>query len=66
MDFMKAIAIFIASLFTDRVIDTFVIVTPLLQSVLHVVLVSLNQATYLDRLLDDRLNGFLLDIGQQV
>ena len=66
MHFMKAVSIFSASIFTSRMIDALVLVTPLLQTVIDVVFVRVNQTARLDRFRHQRLNRYLLNIRQHV
>ena len=66
MNFVKTIVIFIAGIFTRRVIDTFVLVAPLLQAVINVVFISINQTASLNHFRHERLNGHLLDIRQHL
>ena len=64
MDFTKAVAIVITSIFTRTVADTFVIIAPFLQAAVDVILVGLDQGTWGNRGLHQRLDGHLLDIFQ--
>ncbi len=64
MHFMKTITIFIASIFASRVINAFMLVAPLFQTVIYVVFIGVNQASRFNHFGHDRLNGDLLNIGQ--
>jgi len=64
MNFMKAISIFIARIFTSRMIHAFVLVAPLFQTIIDIVFVGVNQAARLNDFGHHRLNGDLLNIRQ--
>jgi hypothetical protein len=64
MDFMKAIAIVITSIFTCRMVDRLVAVAPGFQASVNIVFVGENQTAYLNDLFQDRLDRFLLHIRQ--
>src|SRR3990172_7262475 len=66
MNFMKAVSIFIASIFTRRMIDAFMLVAPLLQTIIDIVFIGVNQAARLNHFGEDRLNGSLLNIRQHL
>ena len=64
MDFVKAIAIVIPSVFPRRMIDRFVTEAPSFQTRVDVVFISENQASQLNGLFENRLDRFLLHIRQ--
>ena len=66
MDFMEAIAIGIARIFALGVIDSFMAVTPLRQTIVDIILIGVDQTAELDRLCDDGLDGRLLNIGKHL
>jgi hypothetical protein len=66
VNFAETIPIFIPGIFTLSVIDRLVAVAPLSEATVDVVLIGVDQAAGLDRLLKQRLNGRLLDILQHL
>jgi hypothetical protein len=66
MHLMKAIAIFVTSILTSRVIDGLMSVSPPLQAVIDAVLVSVDEAALGDETLDEGLDGLLLHVGKHL
>ena len=61
---MKAIAVFIPSIFTRRMVDCFVLIVPFFQARVDVILVGVQPTARLNQLRHERFDGHLLDIGQ--
>ena len=66
MDFTQTIAILVSSAFASSVVDTLMAVAPGLQTSRDAVLVRLHTCARNDGVCEERLNGLLLDIGQQM
>src|ERR1700743_1428624 len=66
VDFVEAVAVFVAGIFAPAVADSPVLVAPGRQSVVDVVLVGIELRTFRYDRLDDRLDRLLLDISQHV
>src|SRR6185503_18892057 len=66
MYFTKAVAIFISGIFAPAMIDTLMCIAPSLKTCINAVLIRVNQGSWLNGVFDERLDGLLLDIGQQV
>jgi hypothetical protein len=66
MHLMEAVAILVTSIFTSRVIDSLMTISPLLQAVIDTVLVSVDEAALGDEALDEGLNGLLLNVGEHL
>lgn len=63
---MKAVAVFIARVFSDEMVDGFMLISPFRQTVIDVVLVGEHEAPRLHRLRNDRFDRCLLNIGQHI
>ncbi len=63
MNFAKTISIFITSIFTRRVIDAFMLVTPFWKAVIDIIFIRVNQAAFLDYFGQDGLDRHLLNVG---
>src|SRR4051794_14436221 len=66
MDFAKAISIVITGKFSLAVIDGMMVIPPLLQSVINVVFIGIDGAAFDNHMLNNGLNGWLLNILQHV
>src|SRR6266705_2906714 len=66
MDFTQAIAIFISSELASSVVHTLMTVSPGLQTSINVVLICINQCAWINRVFDQRLDGLLLHIREQI
>ena len=66
MYFTKAFAIFISGIFAPAMIDTLMCIAPSLKTGINAVLIRVNQGSWINSVFDERLDGLLLDIGQQV
>ena len=64
MDLVEAVAIFIPSKLTFRMIDRLMSIAPLGQTGVDVVLIGIDEGAGLDSLLDHRFDGGLLNILQ--
>lgn len=62
MDFMEAVAIFIPSKLTVRMIDRLMSIAPLRQPGVDIVLIGIDERAGLDGLLDYRFDGDLLNV----
>jgi hypothetical protein len=66
MHFTKAVAIFISCVLTSAMIDALVGIAPSLKSGVNAILVCVNQSAWLNGVFDQRLDGLLLPIVQQM
>jgi hypothetical protein len=66
MHLIKAVAILVARVFSRRMIDRLVLVSPFVQPHIDIVLIGNNQAPDLNGLFEDRLDRLLLDIREHV
>src|SRR4051794_30946287 len=64
MDFVEAVAVFIARIFAAAVTDGLVLVAPHRQASVNAVLVGVDHRAFDDHGLNDRFDRFLLYIGQ--
>src|SRR2546426_319278 len=66
MHFTKPVAIFISRIFAPAMIDALMRIAPSLKTGINAVLIRVNQGSWINGVFDERLDGLLLDIGQQV
>src|SRR5216683_282003 len=66
MHFTKTVAIFISGEFASSMIDTLMIVSPGLQTSINAVLICVNQCTWINSVFDQRLDGLLLHVREQI
>ncbi len=64
MNFIDAVSVFITSIFTTAVTDCMMLETPCIQLAVNAVFISMNLASWLDVLLNERLYSGLLNIFQ--
>src|SRR6266853_714838 len=66
MDFPQAIAIFISSELAAAVVHTLMTVSPGLQTSINVVLICINKCAWINGIFDQRLDGLLLHVREQI
>src|SRR5215475_2051136 len=66
MDFTHAIAIFISSELASSVVHTLMTVAPGLQTSINVVLICINTCAWINGVFDQRLDGLLLHVREQM
>src|SRR5215475_11733311 len=66
MDFTKAVAIFISGELTSSMVDMLVTVAPGLQTGIDAVLISIHTCAWINRVFDQRLDGLLLHVREQI
>src|SRR5215510_6112857 len=66
MHFTQAVTIVISSELAPSMVDTLMLVSPDIQARIDAVFVCINKRTWHDGVLDQGLDGLLLDIGQQI
>src|SRR5919205_1546865 len=66
MDFTHAVAIVIARELASSVVDTLMVVAPGLQTGINTILISINQCAWINRVFDQRLDGLLLHVREQL
>src|SRR5919198_4884601 len=66
MYFTKAVAIFISCEFTPSMVDMLMIVAPGLQTGIDAVLIRINQCAWINSVFDQRLDGLLLHVREQM
>src|SRR6266480_5550323 len=66
MDFTQAIAIFISSELASSVVHTLMTVSPGLQTSINVVLICINKCAWINGVFDQRLDGLLLHVREQI
>ncbi len=64
MNLVKTVSIFISGVFSRRMVDAFMPVSPLFQAVVNVILIRVDHASCGNGLRDDGLDGLLLNIGE--
>ena len=66
MDFTHAVAIVISCELTPSMVDMLMTVAPGLQTGINAVLISLNKCAWINRVFDQRLDGLLLHVREQI
>src|ERR671931_999506 len=66
MDFTQAVAIFIACELTPSMVDMLMTVAPGLQTGINAVLISINKCAWINSVFDQRLDGLLLHVCEQI
>src|SRR5262245_6030077 len=66
MDFTKAVAIVISCELTPTMVDVLMTVAPGLQTGINAVRISINKCAWINRVFDQRLNGLLLHVREQI
>src|SRR5689334_6494569 len=64
VDLAESVAVLVVGIFTSTMTDCFVAVAEIRKPGVDAILVSIDVRAFGDRLLDDRVDGCLLDIGQ--
>src|SRR3989442_9294690 len=66
MHFTKTVAIFISRIFAPAMIDALMRIAPSLETSINTVFIRVNQGSWINGVFDERFDGLLLHIGQQV
>src|SRR6266568_3701200 len=66
MHFTQAVAIFIAGKLTPSMVDMLMTVAPGLQTGINAVLIRINQCAWINSVFDQRLDGLLLHVREQI
>src|ERR671924_388628 len=66
MHFTKAVAIFISCELTPSMVDMLMIVAPGLQTGINAVLISIHTCAWINSVFDQRLDGLLLHVREQI
>src|SRR5215470_15076584 len=66
MHFTKPVAIFVSSKRVSSMIDAFMVIPPGTQARINTVLICIHQCACNDGVFDERLDGLLLHVGQQM
>src|SRR5262245_20572506 len=66
MDFTKAVAIVISCELTPTMVDVLMTVAPGLQTGINAVLISINKCAWINRVFDQRPDGLLLHVREQI
>src|SRR5215831_7107755 len=66
MHFTNAVAIVISCELAPSMVDLLMTVAPGLQTGIHAVLISINQCAWINRVFDQRLDGLLLHVREQM
>src|SRR5262252_5348320 len=66
MDFTQAVAIVISCELTPSMVDMLMTVAPGLQTGINAVLISIHQCAWINRVFDQRLDGLLLHVREQI
>src|SRR5919197_3225688 len=66
MDFTQAVAIVVSCELAPSMVDMLMTVAPGLQTGINAVLISINKCTWINRVFDQRLDGLLLHVREQI
>src|SRR6266567_5311204 len=66
MDFTQAVAIVISCELTPSMVDMLMTVAPRLQTGINAVFISINQCAWINSVFDQRLDGLLLHVREQI
>src|SRR5215471_5203878 len=66
MHFTKPVAIFIAGKFAPSMVDALMVVAPRLKTGINAVLIRIHQCAWINRVFDQRLDGLLLHVREQI